>query len=280
MNTVAKNTDKKATKSFKPKKTFNPKFAKKKPIDNRPPLAIMVFDLTSRATDAKIIRIFQLIVHEDGETEASSHLFNNGTHAISEEAFKYHGINADDLADKPDASTFDFCQAKNVVVWDGQVTRSIFRHNKITKFSPLINLHALARYLEPIQNSISLNKYALKANPARKHILEFQLKKIENKVIALHDIYKHICLKYKEVHDENRPAFLVALGKTPDKKKFLATIDAYMKKRQEIQARIKHKPSDEKSTEQPTKKVIVVNASQGQSKQGVKAVVVVKRKKD
>lgn len=261
------------------KRTF-----KKKPGKNLPPLAFLVLDLTDKSLDAKIIKISQLIVHANGETELSYHLFNNGEQPISDQAYKYHKITAEMLKDKPDVSTFNFNQARNIVVWDGQVTRNILRKNGVKKFAPIINLHSLARYLEKVPEPIRLNDYALKVSPNKRNMLEFKLQKPENKVLVLPEIYKFISDKYLEVHTENSAGFLVAVGRSHNKKKFNESIKQYLAKREEFRAKNvgKNKPKDEATKpaeEAPKKKIIVVAASQSQTKQGVKKVTIVKRKK-
>lgn len=249
---------------------------------NLPPLAFMIFDLTSKSQDARIIKITQLTVFNNGETELSHHLFNNEETPISEEAYAHHRLSAEDLKDKPKLSTFDFFVAKNIVVWDGKVTRNILRKHGITQFPSTINMQALARHIEGIPGAISLNSYALKASPKRKNIIEFMLKKPENKIHVMPEIYEHLKTQYLAKYDENSPAFLVTIGKCRTQKDALAAIKVFLEKRKIMQKAKQNKgrgkphvkvnnQSQKPATE---KKVIVINTS---TNQGVKAVVVKKR---
>lgn len=265
------------------KKPFS-KGQSRAPKKNLPPLAFMIFDLTDKALDALIIKITQLTVFENGETELQHHFFNNEDREISADAFAHHHITAEELKDKPKVTSFDFNVAKNIVVWDGQVTRSILAKNNITKFPPIINMHSLARYLEDIPKPIRLNDYALKANPKKRNQIEFQLKKAEKKIHVLPEIFEHLKSQYSEKYTENSPSFLVSVGKCRTKKLAMEAIKTYLAKRAEIQ---KNKPSQRgnkkhvKPQQQTTadKKVIVVNTTLSQNNQGVKAVVVKKRAK-
>lgn len=286
MSATMKSTEKPSSKPFK-KSNSNKSFKKgsKKGAVNKnlPPLAFMILDLTSKSRDARIIKITQLKFFDNGESELSHHFFSNEDVEISAEAFAHHGITAEQLKDKPKLSSFDFNAAKNILVWDGQVTRNLLSKNGITKYAPLVNLQSLARYLEDVQSPIRLNDYALKAIPKKKNMLEFQLKKAENKIHVLPEIYKHIKGQYLEKYSEDCIPFLVTVGKARNKKLALEAIKSFLEKREQIQkikqakaakGNAKHKA---KQAIEPTK-VEVVQTNLSQANQGVKAVVV-KRKK-
>lgn len=270
-----------------PKKGFKKPFVRgqsRAPKKNLPPLAFMIFDLTDKSLDALIIKITQLTMFDNGETELQHHFFNNENRPISADAFAHHQITVEDLKDKPKLSTFNFNVAQNIVVWDGQVTRSILAKNGVTKFPPIINLHSLARYLEDVPKPIRLNDYALKANPKKRHQIEFQLKKAEKKVHVLPEIYEHIKAQYLTQHTESSPSFLVTVGKCRTKKLAIEAIKSYLEKRKQLLKKKPFKNSNnhqQKPDQKPEtdKKVIVVNTTLSSSNQGVKAVVVKKRAK-
>lgn len=273
MNTAVKETQKKPYKSLnnngkqgfaqRGKKPFNKAVQKKKVDQNKPPYAFVILDLNDKSIDAKIIRVAQLLVHKDGETTFTESYFNCGDKTISEEAASYHHINEAQIKDKPDISTFDFTQAQNLVVWDGQVTRNIFKHNDIKKYSPLINLHSLARYLEDVPKPIKMNNYALKIMPERKTILEFKLQKPENKVEVMPQILDHIKAQYKARYDEDRTAFLVTVGRSLNKANALKQIETYLTKRKELEAKFqKNRKTENKAEQAPEagKRVIIAAA--------------------
>ena len=285
-NQAAKPTEQKKTAQSPFKKTDS-KAKGLKVNKNLPPLAFMIFDLTSKSQDARIIKITQLTVFKNGETELSHHLFNNEETPISEEAYAHHRISAEDLKDKPKLSTFDFFAAKNIVVWDGKVTRNILRKNGITKLPSIINMQALARYLDGISGAISLNSYALKANPKKKNLIEFMLKKPENKIHVMPEIYEHLKTQYLEKHTENCASFMVTVGKAQNAKAAMEAIKVFLEKRTAIEKSNKLKGGFNKTgtnnrasdAPQNDKNVIVVKTSQTQINQGVKAVVIKKRVK-
>ena len=278
------NTPKHPSKKIHSKKPHSGKKLGGKNNKKLPPLAFMIFDLSDKSINARIVKITQLIVDNDGETDLTHHYFNNEGHPVSEEAFAHHGVSDEFLKDKPKIESYDFNVAKNIVVWDGQVTRNILHKNGVSKFPSLINLHSLARYLEDVPKPIRLNDYALQANPGNKNMIEFRLKKSENKIHVLPSILKHIEARYLEVYNENSVPFLVTAGKQRNKKGALEAIKAFLDKRETLsKAKGRFKPN--KSNDQhkkeaaPAKKVIVVNTSANQAKQGVKTVVIQKRVK-
>lgn len=256
MNSAIKNQEKPFHKKPHPghAKNRKPKIDK----SHLPLFAFLILDLTDLNIGAKIIRITQLLVHTDGETSYSEHLFNPGDQEISEKAAQYHKLTKEMLQDKPDVKTFNFEQAQNLVVWDGQVTRNILRHNGIKKYSSLINMHSLARYLYLTPSPIKMNDFAMTAMPDRKNVLEFKLQKPENKVTVMPDILKYLKSEYKKRFDEDRISFLVAVGRSPNKEKALETIDKFLKKRKTMEAYDKGLPPV-KPEEEGGKKVIIVS---------------------
>lgn len=210
-----------------------PTFTSKKPDQTKmlPLLAFLSFDLTSKSIKAKIIRISQILIDRDGQQHFSEHYFNNNRVEISSEAYAYHGISAEMLRDKPKLSskTFNFNCAKNIVVWDGKVSKTLLRNNDIIGYSSVINLHSLARYLEVDSRPIRLNDYALKNIPHKKFQLEISLRKPENKVKVLVDVFDHLRQAYLKQYGVDKTSFLVVVGKSPTKKEALVNIDAYLK---------------------------------------------------
>lgn len=255
MNSVVRNQEK--TKYVKNNSAQWKNQKAKKDKSALPPLAFLILDLTSKSSEARIIRITQLLVHSDGDTTYSEHLFNAGDQEISEEAAEYHKLTVEQLKDKPSADTFNFEQAQNIVVWDGQVSRKIFKYNNIKKYSSLINMQSLARYLRDIPHPIKMNDYALETLPERKNILEFKLQKPENKVIVMPEIFQHLKGLYKQRYDEDRISFLIAVSRAPNKDKALEAIAQYLKKRKEYEARAKNKPQEKPVEEAGKKKIIV-----------------------
>lgn len=195
-----------------------------------PPFAFLSFDLTSRSMGAKIIRISQILIDSKGQQHFSEHLFNNDGVAISEDVQEYLGLTESTLKNKPllTSKTFDFKCAKNIVVWDGMVTKALLKNNGIIGYSPVINLHSLARYLEDVPKPISLKNFVLNNIPHKKIQLEILLRKPENKVKVLVDVYESLSQAYLNKYGVNKPSFLVVVGKSTNKKKALSNISAYL----------------------------------------------------
>lgn len=271
MNTTAKNPTQKnnpagnkhAGNSGK-RKPHNAQRNKPKPkvqVDpNLPPYAFMIIDLTDKSREAKIIRITQLLVHKDGETELTQQLFNNNGVAISDEAYKYHGISADDLKDKPNLDTFNFHAAKNIVVWDGKVSTQLLRGNGIKKTAPIINLQSLARYSEPVPKPISLYNYAKKSLVNKKHVIEFLMQKTENKVTVLQHTFDHISNVYLRLHGVNSAAFLAVVGSCKNKKESEERIKKFLEVKGKMDKSKPNNsaPSGTPSDNKPKRKIIVV----------------------
>lgn len=197
-------------------------------------LSFMVLDLTGKTTVDKIIRINQILVDKEGNTTYSEHLFSNGDTPINEEAASYHGITQEMLLNKPELSidSFNFKQAKNIVVWDGKVTQTLFKRNNINEYSPIINLQALARYLEVEPKPIKLIDYAVKCLAHKKFQVELMLRKPNNKIKVLPEIFDSLKRSYKDLYGEDKVSFLVTVGKANNKKTALASINAYLEKKE------------------------------------------------
>lgn len=236
MNTAIKQHQKKPSPSgkFQNKKVQNSRNAKAKESENLPPYAFLIMDLTGKSLDAKIIRITQLLLHKDGETEVTQHLFNNQNTAISDEAFKYHGIKAEDLQDKPSINTFNFFNAQNIVVWDGKVSTQLLRTNGVKKTAPIINLQSLARYSEPEPKPISLYNYAKKALTSKRHVISFLMQKNENKASVLRFVFEHLTDLYLKLHGVNSASFLASVGSCKTKKESIERIQKYLAYRERL----------------------------------------------
>lgn len=267
------------------KNNRNNKFKHPKSIGNKQKAALepafefafLIIDLTGKTTTDKIIRINQILVDKNGDSTYSQHLFGNGNTPITQEAFGYHGITESMLAGKPilTAESFDFKQAKNIVVWDGKVTQTLLKRNNIASFSPIINLQALARYLEVEPKPIRLNDYALKSLSHKKYQVELMLRKPENKIKVLPEIFDYLQKRYNECYNESKVSFLVTVGKAPNKKIALASIATYMEKKEALNKQkedyLKKHPSKvekQPETQVEGKKVIkvVINQNKEQEK--------------
>lgn len=215
-----------AKKNAKPKKAYS--------------LAFLVLDLTGSSTSDEIIKVTQTLIAHDGSATTTKHLFRNTEYPISLEAFEYHGLSEFHLKEMHPLTNenFNFTLAENIVVWDGKVTKALFKNNGITKYSPIINLHALARYLEHEPKPIRLNDYALKALSQKKLQVEVLLRNPENKIKVLPEILEFLSKEYQEKFGENRNSFLVIVGKAHNKKNAMSDIATYLKKRDAIQSRI------------------------------------------
>ena len=204
------------------------------PVEPDFELSFMVLDLTGKTTADKIIRINQILVDKEGNTTYSEHLFSNGDTPINEEAASYHGITQEMLLNKPELSvdSFNFKQAKNIVVWDGKVTQTLFNRNNINEYSPIINLQALARYLEVEPKPIRLIDYAVKCLAHKKFQVELMLRKPNNKIKVLPEIFNSLKRSYKDLYGEDKVSFLVTVGKANNKKTALASINSYLEKKE------------------------------------------------
>lgn len=204
------------------------------PVEPDFELSFMVLDLTGKTTADKIIRINQILVDKEGNTNYSEHLFSNGDTPINEEAASYHGITQEMLLNKPELSvdSFNFKQAKNIVVWDGKVTQTLFKRNNINEYSPIINLQALARYLEVEPKPIRLIDYAVKCLAHKKFQVELMLRKPNNKIKVLPEIFDSLKRSYKDLYGEDKVSFLVTVGKANNKKTALASINSYLEKKE------------------------------------------------
>lgn len=258
------------------KKPFTKRFQKKAPTPDFE-CAFLILDLAEKSTKGKIIRITELLLAKNGETDFNQYLFSNEGIAISEEANIYHNISEADLVGKPLLTTYNFKKAKNIVVWDGHTTTSILKANNIRQTAPIINLLSLARFKEKEHKTIALKKYAAIAQPQIKHVLEMHLRKPENKVFSLSAIYNFLKKEYLEKFNMNNPAFLCAAGRARDKASFDAAIEKAAVRHKEFLAKeakskIKVQPAVAKTT-------ISVTLGSNYTKQGVTAVTVLKRKK-
>lgn len=204
------------------------------PVEPDFELSFMVLDLTGKTTADKIIRINQILMDKEGNTTYSEHLFSNGDTPINEEAASYHGITQEMLLNKPELSvdSFNFKQAKNIVVWDGKVTQTLFKRNNINEYSPIINLQALARYLEVEPKPIRLIDYAVKCLAHKKFQVELMLRKPNNKIKVLPEIFDSLKRSYKDLYGEDKVSFLVTVGKANNKKTALASINSYLEKKE------------------------------------------------
>lgn len=245
-------------KSADAKRKGKPAGKKGVTLPTRPPMAFAILDLTSKLPDAKIIKVSQIIVHPDGEKELSEHLFSNGDTPISAEATQYHGITAADLVGKPDVSTFDFSVARHLVVWDGKVIYRALKNNGVEKIPSIINMHALARYLEDEPKPIRLIDYALKANPTATHTLAFRLKKAENKIGIMISVYNFIKDEYEKKYKLNSNSFLTLVGRSKNKAAFNASVENFLKNHKPAPKKIKVVANDTAEIGSNGKKVIAV----------------------
>lgn len=266
MNTANKQQQKKpgTPTKFKNNKTQNSRKAEVKDNDHLPLYAFLIMDLTDLSRHAKIIRITQLLLHKDGETELTQHLFNNEDVEISDVAAKYHGITAEQLKGKPSISTFNFFAAQNIIVWDGKVSGQLLRVNGVKKTAPIINLQSLARYTEPDARPISLYNYAKKEITAKRHVLEFLMQKNENKATILRFAFDHIQTLYLKLYGADTPSFLASVGSCKSKKEAIERIKKFLDYRdrlnktiakQNLKAAVAGTPT---SGTAPKRKIIVV----------------------
>lgn len=238
-------------------------------------VAFLLFDLSSKSIKAKVLRITELLLSKDGETDFNQYLFSIGDAEISKEASEYHGIHKEDLIGKPELKSYDFFKARNIVVWDGHTTTSILKANEIRRTSPITNLLSLARFKEENPKTISLKKYAIIAQPQKRHTLDFTLQKPENKVLCLPAIYNFLQKEYLELHGLDDPLFLYTVGRSRDKETYNAIIKKAINKHSEFMAKNEAKI---KSSKKPSSEVSIAIGDH-QIKQGVTAVTVLKRKK-
>ena len=195
-----------------------------------PPLAFLSFELTSKSLSAKIIRITQILIDNEGKQHLSEHYFNNGKAVIDEDAKAYHGISEEMLKDKPtlSSSTFNFKCARNIVVWDGKVTKALLKNNGIIGYSRVINMHLLARHLVGELKPIRLSDFALTNLPHKKNQLEILLRKPENKVKVLVNVFDHLSQVCLDRYGVKKPSFLAVIGNSKNKKEALLSIKAYL----------------------------------------------------
>lgn len=257
------------------KKPFTKRFNKKGPTPDFE-CAFLILDLADKSIIGKVIRITELLLAKNGETDFNQYLFSNEGVAITAEANKYHNISEADLVGKPLLSSYNFKKAKNIVVWDGHTTTSILKANNIRQTAPIINLLSLARFKEEVHKTIGLKKYAAIAEPQKKHVLEMYLRKPENKVFSLAAIYKFLQKEYLEKYNMNNPAFMCAAGRARDIASYTSAIEKATAKHKEFLAKqaksiVKEQPATAKTT-------ISVTIGSHQAKQGVTAVTVLKRK--
>lgn len=258
MNTATKQYQKKpgTPEKFKNNKPQNSLNNEVRGNENLPPYAFLIMDLTDLSRHAKIIRITQLLLHKDGETELTQHLFNNEDVEISDVAAKYHGITAEQLKGKPSISTFNFFAAQNIIVWDGKVSGQLLGVNGVKKTAPIINLQSLARYTEPDARPISLYNYAKKEITAKRHVLEFLMQKNENKATILRFAFDHIQTLYLKSHGVNSADLLEAVGLCETKKESINCINKYLSEKQLSKA--KHSTDTGNPGSTPKRKIIVV----------------------
>lgn len=260
MNTVTKQYQKKPDtpgkfKNKKPQKPLNAEEVRGN--ENLPPYAFLIMDLTDKSLDARIIRITQLLVHKDGEVELTQQMFGNTDAKICNEAFKYHGISAEELKNKPKINKFNFFAAQNIIVWDGKVSTHLLRSNGIKTTSPIINLHSLVRYSEPTPKPISLYNYAKKALTNKRNFIEFLMQKNENKVKVLQYVFEHISDLYLKSHGVNSPDLLESVGLCKTKKDSIDCINKYLANMKQLS---KARPSTDTGNQGSTqkRKIIVV----------------------
>lgn len=267
-------------KTAKPKKGFKPKNSKstgKKPVNKnakveKPVLPLYRFtslELSSKKLSAAIIKINQLV--GDGTTcEPASALFSNNGKEISEEAFKYHKISADMISDKPVAADFNFNNTQFLVFWDGEVARHLLRTNKVKKYSPIINLHTLARYLNEPAKPIKLVNYAKEVLPQKRLQLEIKMRNPNSKIDVLPDILKHIQSKYLDKYGDNSPRFLSVLSRAKSRQDFEERLNKFLEIKKVLDERAaksnkgKTQTQDAKAdTTPPAKRVINVTLNTG-----------------